>query len=63
MRRIVLLMLLLGTLSFLHGGIGIYQRGTVVRMHMGECTLSRRGFMSTAFGPPGHTRSILSTSR
>jgi hypothetical protein len=52
MRRVVSLMILLGSLSFLQAGIGIYQRGTVVRMHMGECTLSHRGFMTAAFGPP-----------
>lgn len=52
MRRVVLLMVLLNALTFPQTGIGIYQRGTVVRMHMGECTLSRHGFMTTAFGPP-----------
>ncbi len=55
MRRVALLMVLLGSLSFLNAGIGIYQRGTVVRMHMGECTLSHRGFMTAAFGPPTTT--------
>ena len=29
--------------------IGIYQHGSVVRMHMGDCLLAPRGFM-TAFG-------------
>ena len=52
MRRVVWLMILLGSLSFSQAGIGIYQRGTVIRMHMGECTLSHRGFMTAAFGPP-----------
>jgi hypothetical protein len=31
--------------------IGIYQHGTVVRMHMGDCQLMHRGFMNQ-FGPP-----------
>ncbi len=31
--------------------IGIYQHGTVVRMRMGDCTLTHRGFMNQ-FGPP-----------
>jgi hypothetical protein len=30
---------------------GIYQHGSVVRMHMGDCYPAHRGFM-TAFGPP-----------
>lgn len=30
--------------------IGTYQHGTVVRMHMAECPLSRRGFMATMSG-------------
>ena len=31
--------------------IGAYQHGTVVRMRMGDCMLTHRGFM-TQFGPP-----------
>jgi hypothetical protein len=31
--------------------LGMYQHGTVVRMHMGDCTLAHHGFMTT-FGPP-----------
>jgi hypothetical protein len=31
--------------------LGIYQHGTVVRMRMGDCALTHRGFMTT-FGPP-----------
>ncbi len=31
--------------------ISAYQQGTVVRMHMGDCQLMRRGFMNQ-FGPP-----------
>jgi len=31
--------------------IGIYQHGTVVRMHMGNCMMAQQRFMA-AFGPP-----------
>ena len=31
--------------------LGIYQHGTVVRMRMGDCALSHRGFMATFAGP------------
>jgi hypothetical protein len=31
--------------------LGMYQHGSVVRMHMGDCILAHRGLM-TAFGPP-----------
>jgi hypothetical protein len=31
--------------------IGIYQHGTVIRMRMGDCMLTHRGFVN-AFGPP-----------
>jgi hypothetical protein len=31
--------------------LGIYQHGTVIRMRMGDCALTHRGFM-TQFGPP-----------
>jgi hypothetical protein len=31
--------------------LGIYQHGTVIRMHMGDCAPTHRGFMTT-FGPP-----------
>ena len=30
---------------------GIYQHGAVVRMHMGDCFLTRHGFMTTFGGP------------
>lgn len=33
------------------GPFGVYQHGTVVRMRVGDCTLSHRGFL-TAFGGP-----------
>ncbi len=31
--------------------IGMYQHGSVVRMHMGDCMLAHHG-MTVAFGPP-----------
>jgi hypothetical protein len=31
--------------------IGIYQHGSVVRMHMADCGLTRHGFMTTFGGP------------
>ena len=33
--------------------IGIYQHGTVVRMRMGDCSLSPAGFMATFGAPAG----------
>ena len=35
------------------GPIGIYQHGTVVRMQMGDCSLSPPGFMATFGAPAG----------
>jgi hypothetical protein len=32
--------------------VGAYQQGTVVRMHMGDCTLMHRGAFMAQFGPP-----------
>ena len=32
--------------------IGIYQHGSVVRMHMGDCAMARHGFMFSVGGPP-----------
>jgi hypothetical protein len=52
MKRAFLLVFLLNACCpFLVAQIGIYQHGSVVRMHMGECVLSRHAFM-TAFGGP-----------
>ncbi len=31
--------------------LGVYQHGTVVRMRMGDCALSHRGFMAAVGGP------------
>jgi hypothetical protein len=33
--------------------IGIYQHGSVVRMHMGDCALAPHGFMTTFGAPSG----------
>jgi hypothetical protein len=52
MKRVVMLALvLLGLSASMTAQIGIYQHGTVVRMHMGECTLMHRGFVSMMGGP------------
>jgi len=37
--------------TFLPAEQGIYQHGSVVRMHMGDCILARHGFMTTFGGP------------
>ena len=37
--------------SLLAAQIGIYQHGTVVRMHMGDCILAHHGFIATFGGP------------
>ena len=52
MKRVLALLFL--SCSFpavLTAQIGIYQQGSVVRMHMGDCVLAHRGFM-VAFGGP-----------
>jgi hypothetical protein len=52
MKRAGLLILLFCSLpGLLAAQIGIYQHGTVVRMHMGDCVLAHHGFM-VAFGGP-----------
>jgi hypothetical protein len=52
MKRVFLLVLLVcGFSMFLAAQGGIYQHGTVVRMHMGNCTIGRHGFMAS-FGAP-----------
>ena len=37
--------------AFLAAQIGVYQHGTVVRMHMGDCVLAHHGFMVALGGP------------
>ncbi len=44
-------LLLAALLSGIPAFAGIYQHGTVVRMRMGDCTLTHRGFI-TNFGAP-----------
>ena len=52
MKRALLLVFLVCSLpGLLAAQIGIYQHGTVVRMHMGECIPAGHGFM-VAFGGP-----------
>jgi hypothetical protein len=46
-----LLLLFCASPSLLAAQTGIYQHGTVVRMHMGDCILAHHGFM-VAFGGP-----------
>jgi hypothetical protein len=52
MKHVFLLLLLVCCLpGMLAAQIGIYQHGTVVRMHMGDCLPSPHGFMGS-FGSP-----------
>jgi len=52
MKRVFSLVLLIcGFSTFLAAQGGIYQHGTVVRMHMGDCTIGRHGFMASFGGP------------
>src|SRR5215467_16194712 len=51
MKRRFLPALLFCSLSLFAAPLGIYQHGTVIRMRMGDCTLTHRGFI-TNFGPP-----------
>ncbi len=48
---LLLALVLSGVSVALAGPLGVYQHGTVVRMHMGDCAPVHRGFMTT-FGPP-----------
>lgn len=51
MKRMFFLILVLSALTpSLSAQIGIYQRGSVVRMHMGDCVVGRHGFMATFGG-------------
>jgi hypothetical protein len=52
MKRTLLLALVLCSLQASStAALAGYQQGVVVKMHMGDCVLVHRGFMS-AFGPP-----------
>lgn len=48
------LSLILFSCSLLAAQTGIYQHGTVMRMHMGDCVLAHDGF-AVAFGGPAAT--------
>ena len=48
---VLLAALLFCAVSSFAAPLGIYQHGTVIRMRMGDCTLTHRGFI-TNFGPP-----------
>ncbi len=48
---LLLALVLTGSCVALASPLGVYQHGTVIRMRMGDCALTHRGFMST-FGPP-----------
>lgn len=52
MKRVFFFILAFCNLPILLAGqIGMYQHGSVVRMHMGDCMLAHHG-MTVAFGPP-----------
>jgi len=50
MKRTLFAFLLLGSLFSFATPVGIYQRGTVVRMHMADCTPTHRGFVASFGG-------------
>ena len=52
MKRTLLLILWFCTSpALVKAQVGIYQHGTVVRMHMGDCILAHHGFMASFGGP------------
>jgi hypothetical protein len=55
MKRTLSFTLLFCSLPSLAAPLGIYQHGTVIRMHMGECALMHRRFVSTFGEPRGQT--------
>jgi len=53
MKPTLLLIVILCSLQLARAkDLGIYQRGTVVRMRMGDCESSHSGFMARMSGPP-----------
>ncbi|MGB8579324.1 MAG: hypothetical protein WCD47_00755 [Candidatus Sulfotelmatobacter sp.] len=50
-KRFTLILFVCGVTSLASAQIGMYQQGSVVRMHMGDCVLAHHGFM-VAFGGP-----------
>ena len=51
MKRISIVFLVCSLPVLLAAQISVYQHGTVIRMHMGDCILAHHGFM-VAFGGP-----------
>ena len=50
-RALLLALVICGLSTELAAQGGIYQHGTVVRMHMGDCMAGRHGFMASFGGP------------
>lgn len=50
-KKLLLFFLIIGSSFVAVSQIGIYQHGSVVRMHMGDCMLAHRGFMANFGGP------------
>jgi hypothetical protein len=51
MKHVLPLALFLSFPAIMTAQMGMYQHGSVIRMHMGDCTLAHGGFM-VAFGGP-----------
>jgi len=51
MKKTLSMILFCSLPALLLGQISIYQHGTVVRMHMGNCMLTQQRFMATFGGP------------
>jgi hypothetical protein len=50
-KTFLMILLLCSSPALLPAQIGIYQHGSVVRMHMGNCTLIQQRFMASFGGP------------
>ncbi len=57
MKQPALLIFLLCALAYSPAQMGMYQHGSVIRMHMGDCTVMHQGFM-TNFGPPSAPQTV-----
>ncbi len=53
MKRALFAAFLFHSLLSVAAPLGVYQHGTVIRMRMGDCTLTHRGFISNFGGPQG----------
>jgi len=51
MNRVLITALIFCSVLTFAAPLGVYQQGTVIRMRMGDCTLTHRGFVAN-FGPP-----------